>query len=91
MAVAPTSLLEDAAGVLTYTFTRDNTSAETPALTVNFGTTGSATAGSDYTASAGGTVRLDPRRPQVLLMDTRKVGLKEKSEFIRGRLSALVA
>jgi transcription-repair coupling factor (superfamily II helicase) len=41
--------------------------------------------------SSGGTVRLDPKRPQVLLMDTGGVGLKEKSEFIRGRLSTLVA
>lgn len=40
--------------------------------------------------SAGGTVRLDPRRPQVVLMETSSVGLKEKSEFIRGRLSSLV-
>ena len=38
--IDPTSILEDADGVLTYTFTRDNVSAETPALTVNFGTTG---------------------------------------------------
>ena len=40
--------------------------------------------------SAGGSVRLDPRRPQVVLMETGSVGLKEKSEFIRGRLSSLV-
>ena len=40
--------------------------------------------------SSGGGVRLDPRRPQVLVMDTGTVGLKEKSEFIRGRLAALV-
>ena len=42
--VAPASIDEDAAGVMTYTFTRDNTSAETPALTINFSTTGTASA-----------------------------------------------
>jgi transcription-repair coupling factor (superfamily II helicase) len=41
--------------------------------------------------SSGGSVRLDPRRPQVLIMDTGSIGLKEKSEFIRGRLATLVA
>ena len=40
--------------------------------------------------SSGGTVRLDARRPQAVLMETSSVGLKEKSEFIRGRLSSLV-
>lgn len=37
-----------------------------------------------------GQTRLDPKRPQILLMDTRAVDLKEKSDFIRGRLSALL-
>ena len=41
--------------------------------------------------SSGGSVRLDPRRPNVLIMDTGAIGLKEKSEFIRGRLATLVA
>ncbi|MFP4113705.1 MAG: transcription-repair coupling factor [Spirochaetales bacterium] len=41
--------------------------------------------------SSGGKVKLDPRRPAVLVMDTEGIGLKEKSEFIRGRLSTLVA
>lgn len=40
--------------------------------------------------NAGGTVRLDPKQPNVLVMDTGKVGLKEKSEFIRGRLAQLL-
>jgi transcription-repair coupling factor (superfamily II helicase) len=40
--------------------------------------------------TGGGSVSLDPRRPNVLFMNTTSVGLKEKSEFIRGRLSALV-
>ena len=53
--VSPASIAEDAAGVMTYTFTRDNTSAETPALTINFSTTGTASAG-DFTASDTGTV-----------------------------------
>ncbi len=41
--------------------------------------------------ASGGSVRIDPKRPHVLVMDTGTVGLKEKSEFIRGRLSMLVA
>jgi len=40
--------------------------------------------------NSGGTVRLDPHHPNVLIMDTGKVGLKEKSEFIRGRLVQLL-
>ncbi|HUX51078.1 MAG TPA: TRCF domain-containing protein, partial [Spirochaetia bacterium] len=40
--------------------------------------------------TGGKSVLLDPRRPNVLFMNTTSVGLKEKSEFIRGRLSALV-
>lgn len=40
--------------------------------------------------NAGGTVRLDPKQPNVLVLDTGKVGLKEKSEFIRGRLAQLL-
>ncbi|MFN2312168.1 MAG: transcription-repair coupling factor, partial [Spirochaetia bacterium] len=40
--------------------------------------------------SSGGKVRLNPHRPDVLLLDTGGVGLKEKSEFIRGRLSSLL-
>ncbi|MFW5642840.1 MAG: transcription-repair coupling factor [Alkalispirochaeta sp.] len=40
--------------------------------------------------NSGGTVRLDSRRPNVLVLDTGKVGLKEKSEFIRGRLAQLL-
>lgn len=39
---------------------------------------------------SGGSVRLDPAAPNVLLMDTNTIGLKEKSEFIRGRLSQLL-
>jgi len=40
--------------------------------------------------SSGGKVRLNPHRPDLLLLDTGGVGLKEKSEFIRGRLSSLL-
>jgi transcription-repair coupling factor (superfamily II helicase) len=40
--------------------------------------------------SSGGSVRLDPKKPHVLVMDTGSVGLKEKSEFIRGRLATLL-
>ena len=38
-----------------------------------------------------GAVRLDPERPNVLIINTEGIGLKEKSEYIRSRLSALVA
>ncbi len=37
-----------------------------------------------------GRVRLDPKRPHVLLIETHLIGLKEKSEFIRDRLSVLL-
>jgi transcription-repair coupling factor (superfamily II helicase) len=40
--------------------------------------------------NSGGTVRLNPQKPNVLIMETGKVGLKEKSEFIRGRLAQLL-
>ena len=40
--------------------------------------------------AGGGRVRLDPNRPQVLRMETDSVGLKEKSEFIRSKLSSLL-
>lgn len=40
--------------------------------------------------NSGGSVRLDPRRPNVLLLDTEQVALREKSEFILGRLSQLL-
>lgn len=40
--------------------------------------------------SSGGAVRVDPQRPNVLVMDTGRIGLKEKSEFIRGRLAQLL-
>lgn len=41
-------------------------------------------------STAGGSIRLDPKAPNVLVMDTSNVGLKEKSEFIRDRLSQLM-
>ena len=40
--------------------------------------------------NSGGSVRLDPSHPNVLIMNTGRVGLKEKSEFIRGRLAQLL-
>ncbi len=40
--------------------------------------------------SSAGAVKPDPLRPQVLLMKTEHIGLKEKSEFIRDRLNRLV-
>ncbi|MFW5769514.1 MAG: TRCF domain-containing protein, partial [Spirochaetota bacterium] len=38
----------------------------------------------------GDFLKLDPKRPNVLLIKTELIGLKEKSEFIREKLSALV-
>jgi transcription-repair coupling factor (superfamily II helicase) len=38
---------------------------------------------------SGGNVRLDPHRPNILLMKTDVIGLAEKSEFIRDKLSLL--
>jgi transcription-repair coupling factor (superfamily II helicase) len=38
----------------------------------------------------GGKVQLDSKNPNVLKLETGSVGLKEKSEFIRGRLSQLL-
>ncbi len=37
-----------------------------------------------------GSVKLDPTHPNVLMIETGSVGLKEKSEFIRGRLLQLL-
>jgi transcription-repair coupling factor (superfamily II helicase) len=36
-----------------------------------------------------GKVKLDPKRPNILILNTGKIGLKEKSEFIREKLAAL--
>lgn len=40
--------------------------------------------------TGGGRVKLNPARPDGLLLETGDVGLKEKSEFIRERLEALL-
>ena len=40
---------------------------------------------------SAGRVKLDPKRPNVILLETGKIGLKEKSEFIRERLDSLAA
>jgi transcription-repair coupling factor (superfamily II helicase) len=40
--------------------------------------------------ASGGKVKVNPEKPNTLLMETGSVGLKEKSEFIRGRLQSLV-
>jgi transcription-repair coupling factor (superfamily II helicase) len=39
---------------------------------------------------SSGRVKLDPKMPNVLMLTTGAIGLKEKSEFIREKLSALV-
>jgi len=39
---------------------------------------------------SGGSVSLDPRQPNCLIIKTGQVGLKEKSEFISDRLSRLL-
>ncbi|MDR0553867.1 MAG: transcription-repair coupling factor [Treponema sp.] len=38
---------------------------------------------------SGGKVKLDPKAPNVLVLQTGSIGLKEKSEFIREKLAAL--
>jgi transcription-repair coupling factor (superfamily II helicase) len=38
---------------------------------------------------SGGRVGLDPKSPNVILLRTGKIGLKEKSEFLREKLEAL--
>ena len=40
--------------------------------------------------TSGGKVRLDPKNPQMLILETGQIGLKEKSEFIKDRLSSLL-
>ncbi len=52
IAVAPSAVLEDGAGNLVYTFSR--TGGCGAALTVNYTTSGTATAGTDYTGTAAG-------------------------------------
>jgi transcription-repair coupling factor (superfamily II helicase) len=39
---------------------------------------------------SGGRVKLDPHRPNVLVITTGNIGLREKSEFIRERLASLL-
>ncbi len=39
---------------------------------------------------SSGKVRLDPSRPNMLILSTGKIGLKEKSEFIKEKLEMLV-
>lgn len=56
VSVSPESISEDATGTLLYTFTRDNVSSETPALTANVGVDGTATAGTDYTPTPAATL-----------------------------------
>ena len=38
---------------------------------------------------SNGRVRLDPTKPNMILLSTGKIGLKEKSEFIREQLEKL--
>ncbi|MDR1869639.1 MAG: transcription-repair coupling factor [Treponema sp.] len=38
---------------------------------------------------SSGKVKLDPKKPNVLILETGNIGLHEKSEFIREKLSAL--
>lgn len=40
--------------------------------------------------SSGGKIKLNPVNPDTLIFDTGKIGLKEKSTFIRERLEALL-
>jgi transcription-repair coupling factor (superfamily II helicase) len=38
----------------------------------------------------GGRIKLDPKRPNILVIHTGNIGLREKSEFIRERLASLL-
>jgi transcription-repair coupling factor (superfamily II helicase) len=38
---------------------------------------------------SGGRVKLDPKMPNILILQTGNIGLKEKSEFIREKLAAI--
>jgi transcription-repair coupling factor (superfamily II helicase) len=38
---------------------------------------------------SAGKVKLDPKRPNILMLNSGSIGLKEKSEFIREKLAAL--
>jgi transcription-repair coupling factor (superfamily II helicase) len=38
---------------------------------------------------SAGKVKLDPKAPNILILQTGAIGLKEKSEFIREKLAAL--
>jgi len=38
---------------------------------------------------SSGKVKLDPKKPNALLLEAGRIGLKEKSEFLREKLSAL--
>jgi transcription-repair coupling factor (superfamily II helicase) len=39
---------------------------------------------------SGGRIKLDPHRPNVLIIKTGSIGLREKSEFLRERLASLL-
>jgi len=39
---------------------------------------------------SGGRIKLDPKRPNVLIIKTGSIGLREKSEFLRERLASLL-
>jgi transcription-repair coupling factor (superfamily II helicase) len=39
----------------------------------------------------GGRVGLNPERPNIMILRTGSIGLREKSEFIKDRLSQLLA
>jgi transcription-repair coupling factor (superfamily II helicase) len=39
---------------------------------------------------SGGRVKLDPRAPNVVVFAAGNIGLKEKSEFLREKLAALM-
>lgn len=41
-------------------------------------------------AESGGAITIDPKRPNILILNSRTIGLKEKSEFIREKLQALL-
>ncbi len=56
VAVSRTGVVEDRVNNLVYTFTRSNTSLQTPALTINFDVAGTATFNTDYAATGAATM-----------------------------------
>lgn len=83
VSVAPASVDEDSADVLVYTFTRDKTTGQSPGLTVEFNLSGTATNGTDYSATAFDTVTFAPGASTVTVtVDPNADSLVEPDETV---------